>query len=81
MASFAFRLAKEKAGIGPATYRKGQARSDVENILLTEFADAKLRIRAMQVRYVEEADPIRQTLLELYVSVVHRTPYNDFNTS
>jgi len=82
MASFAFRLAKEKLGIGRATYRKGQARSDVANqeLFAKEFAAAKVRIRAMQVRYVEERDPIRQALLEIYVSLVHGTPYNDFDT-
>jgi hypothetical protein len=82
MASFAFRLAKEKLGIGRATYRKGQARSDVANqeLFAKEFIAAKVRIRAMQVRYVEETDPIRQALLEIYVSLVHGTPYNDFDT-
>jgi hypothetical protein len=35
----------------------------------------------MEVRYVEETDPVRQTLLELYVSVVHATSYNDFDTN
>jgi hypothetical protein len=82
MASFAFQLAKEKLGIGRATYRKGQARSDMANqeLFAREFAAAKVRIRSMQVRYVEEKDPIRQALLEIYVSVVHGTPYNDFDT-
>jgi hypothetical protein len=82
MASFAFRLAKEKCGIGPATYKKGQGRAEVtaQEVFAKEFAAAKERVRAMQVRYVEEADPIRQGLLELYVSVVHQTPYNDFDT-
>ena len=83
MASFAFRLAKETAGVGPATYRKGQSRGDVaiQGAFATEFSAAKLRIRAMQLRYVEVTNPIQQVLLELYVSVVHSTPYNDFNTS
>jgi hypothetical protein len=44
-----------------------------------EFKAAKVRIRAMQVRFVEESDPIRQMLLEVYVAVVHGTPYNDFD--
>ena len=34
----------------------------------------------MQVRYVQEADPLRQALLEIYAAVVLATPYNDFNT-
>ena len=44
------------------------------------FVEAKKRIREMQVRYVEERDPLRQALLEIYVAVVLKTPYNDFNT-
>lgn len=33
----------------------------------------------MQLRYVEEPDPLRQALLEMYIAFVLRTPYNDFN--
>ena len=33
----------------------------------------------MLVRYVEETDPLRQALLEIYVSIVLATPFNDFN--
>jgi hypothetical protein len=34
----------------------------------------------MDFRFVSEPDPTRQCLLEVYVSVVHSTPYNDFDT-
>jgi hypothetical protein len=34
----------------------------------------------MDVRYVEETDALRQALLEIYVSIVLKTPYNDFDT-
>jgi hypothetical protein len=34
----------------------------------------------MDVRYVEETDPLRQALLEIYVSIILKTPYNDFDT-
>jgi len=34
----------------------------------------------MDVRFVGEADPLKQALLEIYVSVVGKTKYNDFNT-
>ncbi len=44
------------------------------------FLEAKRRIRKMELRYVEESDPLRQTLLEIYVAVVLKTPYNDFDT-
>ncbi len=80
-APFAFRLAKEKCGIGKATYRKGSGRADLAETesMKREFRAAKDRIRAMHVRFVEEVDPIRQMLLEVYVAVVHKTPYNDFD--
>lgn len=44
------------------------------------FAAAKTRVREMNVRFVEEADPLRQALLEMYVAIVLKTPYNDFET-
>jgi hypothetical protein len=44
------------------------------------FTAAKARVRTMEMRYVAEADPFRQALLEIYVAVVCGTPYNDFNT-
>jgi hypothetical protein len=82
MASFAFLLARESAKLGPATYRKGKGRKELMELESAQqaFAAAKMRIRAMDVRFVEETDPIRQALLELYVSVVHQTHYNDFDT-
>ena len=44
------------------------------------FEDAKERIRKMDFRYVEETDPTRQALLEIYCAVVLGTPYNSFKT-
>lgn len=44
------------------------------------FDVAKERIQKMEIRFVEECDPLRQALLEMYVSVVLQTPYNDFDT-
>jgi len=34
----------------------------------------------MVVRWVQESDPVKQALLEIYVAVVLQTPYNDFDT-
>jgi hypothetical protein len=82
-APFAFKLAREETGFLKSTYRPG----DTTRIgLLTNeafsasFANALRRIGQMEFRFVEEADPTRQCLLELYVSIVMRTPYNDFDT-
>jgi hypothetical protein len=32
------------------------------------------------LRFVEEHDPLKQALLEIYVSIVSGTPYDDFDT-
>lgn len=81
-AVFAFRLAREATGHLEATYDIVASRAalwkDVK--FAAEFSKAKTRVRQMQVRYVEECDPLRQALLEIYVAVVLKTPYNDFNT-
>jgi hypothetical protein len=42
------------------------------------FESQKARLRAMDIRVVEEAEPNRQALLEMYVSIALGTPYNDF---
>jgi len=82
-ASFAYRLAREKLGVGRASYirgsgsRTGLAATDPFAIA---FADAKARIRAMEYRHVEEPNQIRQALLESYCAIALETPYNDFGT-
>jgi hypothetical protein len=82
-AAFAFLLAREATGKTRAAYRPGE---DSRDGLMRDwnftaaFEAAKERIRAMEYRYVEEADQIRQALLEIYGAVVLATPYNDFGT-
>lgn len=81
-AVFAFRMAREITGNLVASYTPEGSRAAL--LVLPEFAAAfiaaKHRIRKMDLRYVEETDPLRQALLEIYVSIVLKTPYNDFNT-
>lgn len=82
MAVFAFRLAREITGNVRASYKKGDGSraSLMENPVFVEaFTAAKARIREMELRYVEEADPVRQTLLEVYVAMVLEAKYNDFD--
>jgi hypothetical protein len=43
------------------------------------FKRAKARVAAMDLRYIEEPDPVRQAFLEIYVAVTLGTPYNDFD--
>lgn len=82
MASFAFRLARDATGRTKATYKKGEgSRSALikDEKFVAAFNAAKARIRKMDLRFVEENDPVRQALLEIYVAVVLNTPYNDFD--
>lgn len=82
MAAFAFRLARESTGNLRASYKKGEGSRAglMENaVFVSAFTSAKARICNMELRYVEEADPVRQTLLEVYVAVVLEAKYNDFD--
>jgi hypothetical protein len=82
MAAFAFRLAREATGRLKATYKKGDGSRKAlmeDQVFVAAFEAAKARIRAMDLRYVQEDDPVRQMLLEVYVAVVLKTPYNDFD--
>jgi predicted GIY-YIG superfamily endonuclease len=81
-AVFAFRLAREMTGRLTAAYSTEGSRVALcaDSEFAAAFSGAKRRIREMNVRYVEERDPLSQALLEIYVAVVLRTPYNDFNT-
>lgn len=81
-AVFAFKLAREMTGhLHPGyTAKDSRAALAVDPEFARAFAQAKNRIRQMELRFVEEAEPLRQTLLEIYVAVVLRTPYNDFDT-
>ena len=81
-AAFAFRLAREQTGRTKATYKPAGSRQQLmENPAFARaFADAKARIARMDARYVEESDPLRQCLLEIYVATALKTRYNDFDT-
>jgi hypothetical protein len=82
-AAFAFHLAREAAGRTTASYKAGEgsrAGLMLDPVFASAFKAAKERIRAMEYRYVEEADQNRQALLEIYCAVVLSTPYNDFGT-
>ncbi len=81
MAAFAFRLAREATGKVKATYTTKGSRAELmkDEKFRKAFNDAKARIRKMDVRFVEEANPVRQAILELYVAVVLPTDYNDFD--
>ncbi len=81
-AVFAFKLAREMTGQTKAAYNSKSSRPALakQRDFRGAFAAAKARVREMNVRFVEEADPLRQALLEMYVAIALKTPYNDFET-
>lgn len=81
-AVFAFRLARELTGHLEAAYSVEGSRKSLCELpdFAIAFTNAKERVRSMDLRFVEVTDPLRQALLEIYVSIVLKTPYNDFNT-
>ena len=81
-ATFAFRLAREATGDLQASYKPQGSRRDLaaRPAFRKAFDRAKARIRAMQVRFVSEPEPIRQAVLEMYIAVAVGARYNDFDT-
>lgn len=81
-APFAFILAREATGRTTATYQTNGSRGELEAdpVFAAAFRAAKERVRAMDIRFVQELDPMRQALLEMYVAVALQTPYNDSDT-
>ena len=78
---FAWLLAREATG-KRATYKTDGSRKALlaDPTFKAEYERAKDRIRKMHVRYVHEADPTGQALLEIYVAVASAARYNDFDT-
>ena len=80
-ATLAFLLARRKTGRLKASYQKEGSRSDLLNdpIFRSAFDEARDRIKRMSVQFIEERDPIKQALLEIYVAYQVKAEYNDFD--
>ena len=63
-----------------ASYKPDGSRASLEKheFFGPAFIAAKDRIRNMDVRFVEEVDPLRQALLEMYAAIALKTPHNSF---
>lgn len=82
-AAFAFILARKGTKNLQASYKAGAGSREglMQNPNFREaFSKAKDEIRSMDIRFVEEIDPTKQALLEIYVAVSLQTPHNDFDT-
>ena len=83
-ATLAIKIARIETQHDKPTYQSAGSTTDLlssSSTFRTAFDDAKARIRAMQVRYVEEQEPVRQALLEIYAAVELGTYYNSFETT
>ena len=80
-ATFAFRIARKDTGMLRATYAKKGSRDElcVDEVFGPAFTAAKARVAAMDIRFVEERDPVLQALLEIYAATALKTPFNDFD--
>ena len=81
-ATFAFRIARSTTGILTASYKPEGSRQGLQSdaVFGPAFVAAKARVASMDLRFVEEKDPTRQALLEIYVATVLGTPFNDFES-
>lgn len=79
-ATFAFRMARKETGRHEAAYTKSGSRLQMlkDDVFGPAFIASKARIRSLDLRFVEECDPTRQALLEIYAATVLETPFNDF---
>lgn len=79
-AAFAFLLTRNRTNNLKASYRSEGSRKHL--MTLPDFQEAfmsqKARLLKMDIRVVEEADPYRQALLEMYASLALSTPFNSF---
>jgi len=82
-ASFAFMLARETTGFTQPTYTKRGSRAELQTNakFRAAFRQARERIASMDVRFVDEPDPVGQALLEIYAAMALHTQYNKFETT
>lgn len=80
-ATFAFRMARVQTGLVKASYTTKGSRADLikNEEFRSCFESAKGRLRKLDLRFVQETEAVRQVLLEVYVAVVLKTPFNDFD--
>jgi len=80
-AAFAFLLARAQTGNKKVTYKKEGSRDDLlsQSAFRSVFKSARERIKRMDVQFIEELNPIRQVLLEIFAFLQAKAKYNDFD--
>lgn len=79
-ATLAFRIARSETKMLRASYRQTGSRDELcrDPVFGPAFVSAKARVASMDIRFVEEAGPVRQALLEIYAATILKTRFNDF---
>jgi len=78
-AALARLIACEELNLPPSNYRKGAGARFSTHEFKLKFEKAKDRIQKMEFRAVDECDPTKQALLEIYCAITLKTHYNDFD--
>lgn len=80
-ATLAFLLARQQTGRVKASYQPKGSRKDLllDPTFRAAFDGARSRIRRMHVQFVEEPDPVRQTILEVLAALETKALHNDFD--
>jgi hypothetical protein len=80
-ASFAFKRARRVMNM-KATYKSEGSRSALakHEVFGPEFKRQVASVKAMEVRFIEVADPVTQYLLELYAHMEWKLPMDEFQT-
>lgn len=76
-APFAASWARKQLDIEPAysgQYTRNNLRQNKK--FMAKFEEGKMYIRSLSFRYVGESDPLHQMLLECYVAIALKAPYN-----
>lgn len=77
-APFAFKLARIESGHLKAKGGLSRSALECDEVFAAEFLKAKERVKRMEFRWVEEVDPNRQCLLEIYATLSLKALHNDF---
>lgn len=80
-ASFAFNLAKREALADDVDVKRPRADLELDADFVPHFDKARADVAAMNVQFIELADPIARTLFEVYAALALDTvEFNSFET-
>lgn len=80
-ASFAFNVAKREAARHHVDVKRTRALLQADSDFASHFDAARASVAAMNVQFIELADPIERTLFELYAALAFDTvEFNSFET-